>query len=328
HYWHVRAKDAAGNYSDWSVTWSVTIKKGMDITFFNGWNLVSFYYLPENRTIEAVFSEIDESIDYVYKWDSTGNHYMYYHRGYGGQFTEIDKSHGFWVHSTNAKLQQLLITEMIEPSEQIYLTEGWNLVGWQSQETVSIETGLNNILGYVDYVYRWNSNTQSYEYYHVGYGGQFDSFEPEYGYWLHCSEECVWICSSFIGIKEIGVSDLEANFNVTLVKIGYYTHLQYGTSGPLVTHFRTDLIIENTFDGENTIYPNINCYIVDDEGTKWPVYFIGSPADLSGDYGAFEIREGYLVFENINEDSEVLIFTIEIPTESLPVKIEIPFEYP
>jgi len=119
-----------------------------------------------------------------------------------------------------------------------------------------------------------------------------------------------------------------ASFTVTLVEVGYYTHPKYGSSGPEVTHFRVDLVIENSLNGENTIYPNINCYIVDDKNTKWPVYFIGSPTDLSGDYSARETREGYLVFEEINEESSNLTFTIEIPTANLPVKIEIPFEYP
>jgi len=132
----------------------------------------------------------------------------------------------------------------------------------------------------------------------------------------------------FTGIKEIGDSHSMYGFTVTLVQVGYYTHPKYGTAGDEVTHFRTDIIVENTLNGPNTIYPNINCYIVDDKSVKWPVYFIGSPTDLSGDYFAKETREGYLVFEEINEESSMLTFTIEIPTPNLPVKIKIPFEYP
>jgi len=132
----------------------------------------------------------------------------------------------------------------------------------------------------------------------------------------------------YSGIKDIDESDSMGGFTVTLLKVGYYTHPKYGSAGPEVTHFRTDLVIKNTLNGPNTIYPNINCYIVDDEGFKWPVYFIGSPTDLSDGYSALESREGYLVFENINEDSSTLTFTIEIPKSNLPVKVEIPFTYP
>ena len=132
----------------------------------------------------------------------------------------------------------------------------------------------------------------------------------------------------FTSIKEIGTSDSMKSFTVTIQRVGFFTHSKYGTAGPEVTHFRVDLKIENTMNGTNTIYPNINCYIVDDTNYKWPIYFIGSPTDLSGDYGPLEEREGYLVFEEINEDSETFTFTIEIPTANLPVKIQIPFEYP
>jgi hypothetical protein len=55
---------------------------------------------------------------------------------------------------------------------------------------------------------------------------------------------------------------------------------------------------------------------------------VGSPTALSGEYTAKETREGYVVFEEINEESSTQLLTIEIPTPNLPVKIEIPFTYP
>ncbi|RZN46589.1 hypothetical protein EF808_05470, partial [archaeon] len=129
-------------------------------------------------------------------------------------------------------------------------------------------------------------------------------------------------------VKEIGASDAIADFKVTLESAGYFTHPKFGTAGPQTEHFRVDLTIENLLNGRHSIYPNINCYIVDDQNVRWPVYFVGSPTALSGEYSAKETREGYVVFEEINEESSTQMLTIEIPTPNLPVKIEIPFTYP
>jgi len=110
--------------------------------------------------------------------------------------------------------------------------------------------------------------------------------------------------------------------------VGFFTHPKYGAAGPMTTHFRADLTVENLINAARSIYPNINCYIVDDQNGRWPVYFIGSPTYLSGEYSGLEVREGYVVFDEINTESEYLVFTIEIPTANLPLKIEIMFEYP
>ena len=132
----------------------------------------------------------------------------------------------------------------------------------------------------------------------------------------------------YVDIKEVGASDTNGGFKVTVLRVGYFTHPQYNTAGPLVTHFRVDLTVENTINAARSIYPNINCYIVDDTKKRWPVYFVGSPTGLSGEYAPRESRTGYIVFSEVPEDSSQLTFTIEIPTANLPVKVEIPFSYP
>ncbi|MHC1605274.1 MAG: hypothetical protein ACXQTP_04830 [Candidatus Methanofastidiosia archaeon] len=128
--------------------------------------------------------------------------------------------------------------------------------------------------------------------------------------------------------KEINMSDTNGGFKVTILEVGYFRHPKFGTAGPEVVHFRIDLKIENLLNAKRTIYPNINSYLVDNGGVRWPVYFVGSQTLISGDYDKKEVREGYLVFEDINGNSSIFTFTIEIPTANLPVKIEIEFEYP
>ncbi len=132
----------------------------------------------------------------------------------------------------------------------------------------------------------------------------------------------------YTDVKEINASDTNGGFEVTITEVGFFTHPKYNTAGPEETHFRVDVVIHNTINATRSIYPNINCYIVDDENVRWPVYFVGCPTALSGEYTGLETREGYLVFDEINTSSSQLTFTIEIPTANLPVKVEIPLTYP
>jgi len=128
--------------------------------------------------------------------------------------------------------------------------------------------------------------------------------------------------------KDVNVSDDNGGFKVTVIKVGYFTHPKYHIVGPETTHFRVDLEIENLINAKRSIYPNINSYIVDDQNVRWPVYFVGSPTDISGEYDGLEVRQGYIVFEAINEDSSTHNYTIEKPTMNLPVKLKIEFVYP
>jgi len=76
------------------------------------------------------------------------------------------------------------------------ICSGWNLVPWLGDCCTSLDVALAGLEVYIDYVYRWNSDTGEYEYSHyidgLGWQGQFNTFEIVYGYWIHSLGDCIW----------------------------------------------------------------------------------------------------------------------------------------
>lgn len=94
--------------------------------------------------------------------------------------------------------------------------------------------------------------------------------------------------------KVNGTTKTKGNFEITLVKYGFFTHLKYGTWGEEVTDFRVDLKVKNigtdigsfnTYD--DTVISGSNQYKISD-----------SELDTSDMYPGV-IKEGYLLFKEV-----------------------------
>jgi len=77
------------------------------------------------------------------------------------------------------------------------LSIGWNLVSWHGQNNTPLSEALQGLEAHIDYVYRWNAELGMYEYSHyineeLGWQGNFETLDYEYGYWIHSLADCVW----------------------------------------------------------------------------------------------------------------------------------------
>ncbi|HPR41818.1 MAG TPA: C1 family peptidase [Candidatus Methanofastidiosa archaeon] len=200
YYWHVQAVGENANMGPWSDTWTIEIISGTTFLFNSGWSLWSFPYLPSSTDLDTLLSGLEGYIDYVYRWNPDTDQYEYSHYieelGWVGEFDTVDGNYGFWFHSTSAEGCDLHITDGTPDTASIYIHDGWNLVNWPKKGTVSLDEALQDVSGYIDYVYRWNPFLDKYEYSHyietLGWQGEFDQFEPGYGYWFHSSGDCTW----------------------------------------------------------------------------------------------------------------------------------------
>ncbi len=171
----------------------------IDIALLSNWNLVSFSHIPSDTTLDSVMDSYPE-VDYVYRWNPDTDAYEYSHYietlGWKGDFSEIDRTNGFWFHCTSDPAEDLELYGIPDGPVQIGLKADWNLVSWQKTSSQSIADALGDIAQYVDYIYRWNPDTDAYEYSHyietLGWKGDFDTLDPDYGYWFHCLENCTW----------------------------------------------------------------------------------------------------------------------------------------
>jgi len=200
YYWHVQAVNGQGQAGPWSDTWVIDIVPGTTYLFNPGWTLWSFPYMPSSIELDTLLQGMEDKIDYVYRWDPSYGiyEYSYYYQGYGwvGDFNTVDNVHGYWFHSTADNVFDMHVDDGCSSTTSINIMEGWNLLSWPKKESISLNDACADISGHVDYVYRWNSFLEEYEYsyYDVEYGwvGDFNFFDPGYGYWLHSDSEQVW----------------------------------------------------------------------------------------------------------------------------------------
>ena len=87
----------------------------------------------------------------------------------------------------------------------------------------------------------------------------------------------------------------KGNFEVTLVKYGYYTHLEFDIYGDEVTDFRVDLIVKNISSKKDS-FSVFEAALL--SGSNQYKYSFNSKIDTA-DIFAGVIKEGYILFEDV-----------------------------
>lgn len=95
--------------------------------------------------------------------------------------------------------------------------------------------------------------------------------------------------------KVNGTTKTKGNFEITLVKYGFFTHLKYGTSGGEVTDFRVDMKIKN-IGSEKDSFRTYDDTIL--SGANQYKKSFNSELDTTDMYPGV-VKEGYLLFENV-----------------------------
>ncbi|VVB59734.1 Uncharacterised protein [uncultured archaeon] len=95
--------------------------------------------------------------------------------------------------------------------------------------------------------------------------------------------------------KTIGTVKTKGNFEITLVKYGFYTHLKYDTWGDEVTDFRVDMKIKNIGSEQDSFITYDDAIL---QGSNQYKSSFNNKLDTS-DMRPGVIKEGYLLFEEV-----------------------------
>ncbi len=140
----VEANDAANNPEMFSWTFEVRARSSFVLGLLAGWNAVSFPANPQDRTLDAVFT--DDQVDQVVGWDATEpvSPWRMATRVDGvwttsddfATLNDIQARYGYWVHSKGFITQAVKLTGKGDrrndgpPQPESIPTEaGWNFVG-------------------------------------------------------------------------------------------------------------------------------------------------------------------------------------------------------
>lgn len=139
----VRAFDEAGNTSDFSSEKSFTTEKSTStqtISLTAGWNLISFYVLPDDASVANVFGSNISKVSIVKNNDG------FYKPSKASELqslTEFKFGDAYLVKTTSAF--NLTVEGKAATSTTIQLKSGWNLLGYPKATEANASTVLSSI---------------------------------------------------------------------------------------------------------------------------------------------------------------------------------------
>lgn len=147
-----------------------------------GWNLISLPLKPENNQVGQVMGDVNGGIESVWGYKD-GEWYVYDPLNPGFSDLEVMKiGYGCWVKTTQQGLNIQVQGQMIPLS--FNLTEGWNLAGFNSLQSMPVEEALAGIGGEVECVWGYKNGVwYVYDPQNSGFS-DLDVMEPGMGYWL------------------------------------------------------------------------------------------------------------------------------------------------
>ena len=171
---------AYGNTIEASRSPGLEIQK---IELEKGWNLISVYTYPK-PTVAYKASDLAEDLGInckiIAKWDSSSQKYTTYIPGFSPEEYnfEIESGYGYFVYLESNTIVELSGTPV--QVDTIELKKGWNLVGWDRDETSAKEIA-QSIGGECKLLAKWISGEQKYITYIPGFSPEEYNFKVRRG---------------------------------------------------------------------------------------------------------------------------------------------------
>jgi len=163
------------------------ITKAVSVNLYQGWNLFSMPYEPENSSIETVLDSIMEQVKSVWSYDNN-RWYMYYPQqpGFNDLF-EIHSGKGYWIYMS----EDASLCSSAQTISEISFVKGWNLFGISGKSELLISDALTSIEE--KYISLWvyiNGEWDVFDPENPGFTNSLTTIKPGLGYWINTKEAC------------------------------------------------------------------------------------------------------------------------------------------
>lgn len=154
-----------------------------------GWNLISLPLQPSEAEISPVLSQLSGLFTMVWSYQN-GKWWMYNPANIGfSDLTTMEAGHAYWIEMIQAGLLNIAGSE---PSKSLNLSTGWNFVGLNSNQSMSVNDALSSIATKLVIVWSYHEGGwKMYDPTHPGFS-DLTTMEPGYGYWIKVTENCTW----------------------------------------------------------------------------------------------------------------------------------------
>lgn len=151
------------------------------ISFKQGWNLVSFYAIPTDNTIQHIFGSSLQNVQII------KNQNGFYAPSMNEAFqsiTKIELGKGYMIHVTTPF--DLIVSGTESTSQTINLKKGWNLIGTQKSTSTAITSAIQSISTEFQMIKDYN------EFYEINNRlSQLNTIVPGNGYYILVNKDCI-----------------------------------------------------------------------------------------------------------------------------------------
>jgi len=182
-------QDENGETMETDYTFSFTIQAYYTFTLElkQGWNLISLPLEPEDIAVANVLSGISEKYAIVWGFDPAAG-WKKYQPGKPSDLQELMPGRGYWIKMREA--QSLSMVGNL-PSKSVLLSSGWNLVGFNSRESMDVTAALAGISEKCLIVWGFDP-AAGWKKYQPGKPSDLQTFEAGNGYWIKVTEQVSW----------------------------------------------------------------------------------------------------------------------------------------
>ncbi|MEA2037334.1 MAG: CARDB domain-containing protein, partial [Nanoarchaeota archaeon] len=154
-----------------------------------GWNLISLPVKPLNNLISSIFSN---DLLPLFSYDNLNSKWITYQSESSNNFDQVSEQSGIWVKSATTQSIEIDATDLTYPIE-FSLKQGWNLVSYPAENTVSADTALNNVKSTISSVLTYkDGNWISYSPSKPSSLNTLPNLEPGRAYWIYIHQGATW----------------------------------------------------------------------------------------------------------------------------------------
>lgn len=164
-----------------------------------GWNMISLCLQPIDTQLTSVMSSVEGKYDSIWAYDADLAKWLKYDAGapeFLNDLHEMESCKGYWIMMNQPGT---LVVQGVPPSSTtIMLKTGWNLVGYNSQEPMSIDDCLARIGNKCNSIWTYSSKIGGWLRYNAGvpdFLNTLEYLESGQGYWIEANEDCIWFAA-------------------------------------------------------------------------------------------------------------------------------------
>ncbi|ODS36745.1 MAG: hypothetical protein A7316_02425 [Candidatus Altiarchaeales archaeon WOR_SM1_86-2] len=159
-----------------------------NVSLSKGWSLISPPIKPVDTSLSFVLEPIDGKYNKVFAYKNGWSYKVYHDGQWFGNLDAMESGGGYWIHMVE---EANFTIEGYAPWKDIPLAQGWNLIGWSSNETIPVFEALSSINGSYNKVFTYDQSA-GWEYKAIYDGiwyGSLSNMEPGRGYWIYMAHQ-------------------------------------------------------------------------------------------------------------------------------------------